>query len=568
MQDVRQSVYDVPYTQAATNAETLTGRSFTHATNAEALNDRSFSHSEHQAGLRSQAAAHHDRSEAGGKADWAHDKPASNKAAVVSGDDVAQGLAGMDVRQSMYDSPHHNSDASYASQTLSTHYALAAETQQLSHVHAEYGQALHASAARRRPGDESLLTQHQEAWEGDSWQPQQAPSDQAHDADLNRSSHCLPMSTSADASSSQAYWEDQSQLHSKPMPPSQRPHAQRHQHVQCEEQNQDAQHLLPGQGAQHEHQRPYAQQTQGAWQAQPAQLGQHAQRAQHSQHAQPAQHGQHAQRAQHSQHAQRAQHSQRVALQPQHPSADARGSATYPSEVQKHVRRPDEAGHAHRALVPPSVAPWGRASSQMPSASRPAPDWRHNGWDKAEKDTDINTTASQVYDPCTPQAMTHGNASSSLDSEQEAAIWEMVNEEPNQDGLSVSHHHNQQQQQRGHSSSRQGSRQQREQQCSQRFPPHGPIVSSRQSSHQSSYSSSRASSAHSVGQVKHQQYRHRPKHLFFLFMLFFCFFSLTFFCCFLFCCVFMGLLIKCCCLAASARRVCVWWTTHTGRSNR
>ena len=484
VQDVRQSIYDVPYAQRANNAEALPVRSCSH------------SEQEHHSALTSQAAAADDTSEAGGAVDRAHGLSAPDMAAAASSGDVVQCLAGMDVRQSMYDSPHQASNASDASQAWSSQYGPGSEMQ-THHMHAESGQVMDASAASRGPFDESMLTQQHLAWDGDSWQPQQAPSDQSHDAHLDGSSHALPMRpASAGASSSQAYWEDQSELHQKPMTPSVPTHAQDAQRHQHEERDQGAQHWPSGQGAQREHQHQYAQQTQSAWQAQHAQRGQHAQRAQHSKHA---------------------------ALQPQH---DRKVSATHTSEAQQHAGASDEAGHAHRAFEPQLAAQGHAISQEGPAfhqASRAAPDQHQTGWDLAENDADTNTSASQAYASRRSQAMTPENASSSLDSEQEAALWEMVNEEPSQDGLSVHYlnHKQQQQQHQQHerSSSRQNSRQQSEQQSSQRFPQHTPFVPSHQSSHQysrqSSYPSSQASSAHLVSQVKQQECRPRPEHVVF-----------------------------------------------------
>ena len=470
MQDVRQSVYDIPHRQSP---NTSGGQQSL----AEAAAHWSTSQAQHQ---RAQASA------------ALHSQAVNAEAAAT---EAAQSLAGMDVRQSMYSS---SQDISALDDTwVSLHRSHQGDCQILT-LHSEDTQQPHAA-----PVDQSLSHASRYSWAEPDWAGDNSQQPQSLDAHPSRRFGAMPNRPSSDAQlDQQGYWQEQPEQEMLPRIPS-------------------ASLSLSLDGRHSQWQQVHS----------PADHAQHAQRAQHEQlcKQQELQHGQREQRCgqrelQHGQHdPEDVQHDKCTSANIHHEARQRFRADEYSPQSMyeqsahagqgngstRDVNRQyaDRASHSAAAPAgqPEVTVAYGKASTAAALVSNQA---RHastapcqasmpvngqSGWDLDE--LDVTGTASQPHSHDTCQPSRH--ESSSLGSEQEAALWDLVNEEPYQIGLTV------QQQQHGNSFSQQRSSTQHAQ--------HSAFDSSQQSSHQASrISSSRPSSADSSSQA-HQQYRHRSE---------------------------------------------------------
>lgn len=446
MQDVRQSVYDFPHGQLSNTSQ-----------EQETLVEAATHCSPAQNGRTHAGAAMHSR--------------AGGRGAAVTVSEAAQCVAGMDVRQSMYDSSQDTSalDDAWAL----PHHSHPGDCQILM-LHDDN---LQPQAA---PSDQSLSHASQYSQSEPGWADDYRHQPQSHDAHPSRPVGAVPSRpTSEGHHVQQSYWQQEAEQEPVPRLPSASAHlAHHHQEQQV--------HSL----------------------AVHAQHGQHAQREQQREQCEPK-------RSEHK----HSQHDRAYAEghcpppeYEQSPDAGQDSSSTRGAHVQYGRRGPYSAAASAR---PPEVTPThGTAAAaqaaapvthpgrcQAPQATTAPyeasmPVNGQSGWDVDEAGVSATATASQPHthshDTCQPLSR---DESSSLGSTQEAALWDLVNEEPYQIGLTVH-----QQQHRSfysqHSSSVQHAQ-------------HSALEYSQQSRRQASsrFPSSRPSSADSSSQVN-SQYRH------------------------------------------------------------
>lgn len=473
MQDVRQSVYDIPRRQLSNTVE------------GQQPAEPAAHWSAGQAHTRAQAGC------------VMYSRAADTEAAAAT--EATQSVAGMDVRQSMYDSPQHNSalDDAWAS----PRHSNLGDCQILT-LHSDDMQPPAA------PFDQSQPHASQHSWDGPGPGSDNRQRPQPDDAHPSRSLGALPNRPSSDAHlDQQDHWQQQSEQETMPRDSSASwslaHHGHHHQRQQV--------HSPADQHSQHtKHERQHELQHGGQHERQrKPKRGQHGQRElQHGQY--DSEGGQHHNGTSAYIHHQAQQHSRAGEHYPQsvyeQSTRAGQGSGSTRDANRQYVDRasyPAAASARQSGLTgAAAAAPVGkqaRHASKAPcQASTPLNG--PNGWDLDE--LDVTGTASQPHSHDQSQSLS-GDESSSLGSVQEAALWDLVNEEePFQIGLTV------QQQRHGKSFSQQSSLAQHttlrsSQQASQQ--------SSQQSSHHPSrVPSSRPSSAGSSSQVS-QHYGHKPE---------------------------------------------------------
>ena len=385
-----------------------------------------------------------------------HSRAVGRRAAVTATEAV-QSVAGMDVRQSMYAS---SQDAS----ALDDGWALPHHGQpgdfQILMLHAPDDSQPQAAPSEQSLSHASQHSRCEPGWVGDyRHQPQ------SHDAHPSRpigAEPCRPISDGHHAQ--QSYWQQQAEQEPVPRLPS-----------------------ASAPLAHHQEQQVYAPAI-------------HAQRGQHAQHEQ--QRGQHETKRPPSEYEQSPDADRdSVSTRGAHAKYDCRASYSAAASA----RQPEVTATQGTAAAAQAAAPISRpGSSQSPQATTaphqpPMPVNGQNGWDVDEPGVSPTATANQphTHSHDTWQPLSR-DASSSLGSTQEAALWDLVNEEPYQIGLNVH------QQQHGNFYSQHSSSAQPAQ--------HSTLEYSQQSSRQASsrFPSSRPSSADSSSQVN-SQYRQWPE---------------------------------------------------------
>ena len=477
MQDVRQSVYDIPRWQLSNTSE---GQQ------------------------PAEAAAHWSAGQAPNRVrpgSAMYSRAVDTEAATAAaGTEAAQSVAGMDVRQSMYDSSQDISalDDAWAS----PHRSHMGDCQILK-LHSDDVQPQAAAF------DQSQSHTAQYSWPGpgragDSrQQPQSHDAHEAHDAQPSRRSGAVPNRPSSDAQlGQQDHWQERSKQEILPRVPSASLFLAHH-HNQRQQVNSPADHAQHHRRAKHEsqHEPQHGQRERQRGQRGPKH-GQHGQR-----HPEDVQHDNHASAHIHPE-AQQGSRSHYCRQSMYEQSALAgQGTGSTRDANRQYV---DRASYSAAASARQSASAYGAA------AAAPVSDQAHHastapcqalmpvngrsGWDLDE--LDVTGAASQPHGQDTRQSLSR-DESSSLGSVQEAALWDLVNEEPYQIGLT------EHQQQHGNSFSQQSSSAQRAQ--------HSAFESSQQSSQQSSHQASRIPSSRpsSAGSSSHvsQQYGHRPESL-------------------------------------------------------
>ena len=444
MQDCRQSVYDNPRRQQSDTSQEQQTSVDTPKRLSPAQNGRA------QAGaaMHSRAVAHE---------------------AAVTATEAVQSVAGMDVRQSMYASSQHTSalDDGWAS----PHHSNPRDCQILM-VHTDDSQPQAA------PCEQAWSHASQYSWSEPGRAGDYRHQAEPHDAHPSRPDGAVPSRpTSGGHHAQQSYWQQQAEQEPvSRLPSASAPLAH---HSQEQQVHSRAIHAQRGQHAQHE-------QQQG--QREPK-------RSQHK----------HSQRDRAYAEGQRPPSEYEQSPDANHDSASSRGAhllhgrrASYSAAAS--ARQPEVTPTQGTATAAQAAAPISHpGSSQAPHANT-APQASmsvnaRSGWDVDEPGVGATSTASQphTHSHDTWQSLSHDD-SSSLGSTQEAALWDLVNEEPYQIGLNVH------QQQHGNFYSQHGSSAQHAQ--------HSALEYSQQSSRQASsrFPSSRPSSADSSSQVN-SQYR-------------------------------------------------------------
>ena len=402
--------------------------------------------------------------------------------------EAAQSVAGMDVRQSMYNSSQdiRALDDSW----VSLHRSQPGDCQILT---------LHSDQAA--PVDESSSHAPQYSWAEPDWAGDNSQQPQSLDAHPSWPFGAVPNRSSSDAQlDQQGHWQEKPEQEMLPRIPSASLSLSLHGHQSQRQQvHSPADRAQHAQCAQHERQRGQQEPQRGQRELQP---GQHdPEDVEHDKHTSATIYHEAQQRS-------RADELSPQSMHAQSAHADQGNGSTRDANR----RYADRASYSAAATArqPEVTVPHGTASAAAAPARNPArhaskAPWQasmpvngQSGWDLDE--LDVTGTTSQPHSHETRQPLSLGN-SSSLGSEQEAVLWDLVNEEPYQIGLTV------QQQQRGNSCSQHRSSAQHAQ--------HSAIVSSQQSSQQSNHqaariSSSRPSSADSSSQAN-QQYGHRPE---------------------------------------------------------
>ena len=466
MQDVRQSVYDIPRRQLSNTIE------------GQEPADAAAHQSAGQAHTRVQASS------------AMYSQAVDTKAAAATATEAALSVAGMDVRQSVYNSSQDISPLEDA--WASPHRSHLGNCQILT-LHSDDTQPQAA------PFDQAQSHASQYSWPGPGWagdSRQQPQSHDAHGAHPSRLFGGMPNRSSSNAQlDQQDYWQERSQQETLLRVPSASLSLAHHgQHNLRQQVHRPADHAQHRQHAKHEQQR------------EPQHGQRERQRGQHGQH--DPEDDNHASAHIHHEPRHRSRPDESCPQSMYDQSAQAgkgAGStidanrqyvdrASYPAAAS--ARQPESAvTYGAAAAAPAPVSHQARHASTAPcQASMPGN--AQSGWDLDE--LDVTGAASQPHSHDTRHPLSR-DESSSLGSVQEAALWDLVNEEPYQIGLT------EHQQQHGNFFSQQSSSAQHAQ--------HSTFESSQQSSQQSSHqasriTSSRPSSAGSSSQVS-QQYGHR-----------------------------------------------------------